>query len=118
MGTSFGAYAMPTYTPPPPVVSRKKTWRKTILLVSVKNSVKGKEKSGAVSYDVITQVVVNLSPPTCNVGEVSQMVAKQVDFKVVLLDLKLCWTTTVPVENLFGSLQGKFSQQTSNCIER
>ena len=88
---SFGAYAMPTYTPPPPhppVVSRKKTWRKTIVLVSVKKSVKGKEKSGAVYYDIITQVVVNLSPATCNVREVSQLVAKQVDFEVVLLDSK------------------------------
>ena len=70
-----------------PVVSRKKTWRKTIVLVSVKKSVKGKEKSGAVCYD-ITQVVVHLSPATCNVKEVSQLIAKQVDFDVVLLDSK------------------------------
>ena len=39
----------------------KKTWRKTIVLISVKKSVKGKEKSGAVRYDVITQVVVLFS---------------------------------------------------------
>ena len=84
---SFGVYAIPTYTAPqphPPVASRKKTWRKTIVLVSVKKSVKGKEKSGAVCYDVITQVVVLLSPAICNVKEVSQFVAKQVDFEVLL----------------------------------
>ena len=44
-------------------------------------SVKGKEKSGAFCYDVITQVVVNLSLATCNVRVVSQLVAKQVDFE-------------------------------------
>ena len=59
------------------------------MLVSVKKSVKGREKSGAVCYDVITQVVVHLSPATCNVKEVSQLVAKQVDFDIVLLDSKI-----------------------------
>lgn len=51
---------------------------------------KGKEKSGAACYDIITQVVVHLSPATCNVKEVSQLIAKQVDFDVVLLDSKGC----------------------------
>ena len=31
-------------------------------------------------------MIVNLSPATCNVREVSKLVAKQVDFEVVLLD--------------------------------
>ena len=35
-------------------------------------------------------MVVNLSPATCNVREVSQLVGKQVDFEVVLLDSKGC----------------------------
>ena len=55
-----------------PVVTRKKTWRKTIVLVSVRKSAKGKLKCGTVNYDVITQVVVHLTPATCNVKEVSQ----------------------------------------------
>ena len=49
-------------------------------------SPKGK---GPVKY-VITQVVVNLSPATCTVKEVSQLVAKQVHFDVTLLDSKVC----------------------------
>ena len=61
--------------------SSPKNWRK-IVSVSVKKSTKGK---GKVSYDVITQVVVNLSPVTCSVKDVSQLVAKQVDFFYVTL---------------------------------
>ena len=86
--TSFGSYSLPTYIPPQlaqPTAPQKKTWRKTIVLVFVKKSTKGK---GQIKYDVITQVVVNLSPATCSVKEVFQLVAKQIDFDVALLDSK------------------------------
>lgn len=59
--------------------------RSPVVLVSVKKSTKGK---GQIKYDVITQVVVNLSSATCSVNGVSQLVAKQVDFDVILLDSK------------------------------
>ena len=76
--------------------------------MSVKKSTKGK---GKVSYDVITQVVVNLSPVTCSVKDVSQLVAKQVNFFYVTLMDSKGYPLLAPVVNLSGNQPASFDLQ-------
>ena len=68
----------------------KKTWRKTIILVSLtkREGVRACKGKSRVDYEVVTQVVVNLGPSACSVSSVTDLVRKQVDFDVILLDSK------------------------------
>ena len=121
-GASFGAYAIPTYTAPQPhspVASWKKTWRKTIVLVSVRKSVKVKEKSGTVCYDVITQVVVLLSQLFVMSRKCPSLLLRRWILTLFCLIQRviLCWTMRVQVESPSGSLQEKSLQQIGNCIQ-
>ena len=77
-------------------------------------STKGK---GPVKYDIIIQVVVNLSPVTCTVKKVSQLVAKQVDFDVILLESKgFLLLMKASLVNLSGNQLGKVWLQTKSSI--
>ena len=92
--SAFGAYTGPTYSQPVltpiPASRSKKTWRKTIILVSLtrKEGVRASKGNARVDYEVVTQVVVNLSSSACTVSAVTDLVRKQVDFDVILLDSK------------------------------
>jgi len=79
--SAFGAYTGLTYSQSPIPASRsKKTWRKTIILVSLtrKEGVQVSKGSARVDYEVVTQVVVNLRPSACTVSAVTDLVRKQV----------------------------------------
>ena len=91
--SAFGAYTGPTCSQPtmsvPISTSRsKKTWRKTIILVSLtkREGVRACKGKSRVDHEVVTQVVVNLGPSACSVSSVTDLVRKQVDFNVILLD--------------------------------
>ena len=94
----FGAY-MPTphhthgMTAPHPPLKRKKVWSKTVILVSLKKKegVKGGTTKGnsRVQYEIVTQVTVTLdSSSPCSVPRVAELVAKQTNIDVILLDSK------------------------------
>lgn len=78
--SAFGAYTGLTYSQSPIPASRSKTWHKTIILVSLtrKEGVRVSKGSARVDYEVVTQVVVNLSPSACTVSAVTDLVRKQV----------------------------------------
>ena len=69
----------------------KKAIRKAISLVSLTSvdaSRPSTSKSSKMEYGVITQVFLCLTPDQCNVRSVSDLMAEQVGFPVILLDSK------------------------------
>ena len=68
-----------------PASRSKKTWCKTIVLVSLtrKEGVRASKGDAQVDYEV-----VDLSPSACTVSAVTDLVRKQVEFDVLLLDSK------------------------------
>ena len=94
----FGSYAFPTYSTsrfaqaPHPPAKKKKGFGKTIIVVSLKR------KSGSVAskgnthpkleYEIVTQVTVLLDSSTSNVRKVTELVVRQFDQSVILLDSK------------------------------
>jgi len=73
------------------VAARKKTFRKTIVLVSLTCTSGDKpssSKSPGIAYTVVTQIVVTLESQSCSPGIVADLVRQQVGYDVILLDSK------------------------------
>ena len=82
----------PLVTPEHLPMKRKKGWRKTVVVVSLKkrdgkgSSTKGNSK---VEYEIVTQITVSLdSSSPCTVRKVTDLVSKQIRMDVILLDSK------------------------------
>lgn len=99
----FGGYTGPSHQPKTPSISRfttcssnpvaarKKTFRKTIVLVSLTCTSGDKpssSKSPGIAYTVVTQIVVTLESQSCSPGIVADLVRQQVGYDVILLDSK------------------------------
>ena len=92
----YGAYTAPVYPPskhPQPFMhaSKSKPLRRSISLVSLSEVDPTKpcsSKAGKFEYTIVTQLYVCLAPDQCNVSCVTDLVAKQVGFSVILLDSK------------------------------
>ena len=68
---------------------RKKEWSKTIIIVSSKKKC-GKASKGntKVEYEIVTQISVLLNELSSSVSQVSELVKRQIDLDVILLDSK------------------------------
>jgi urease accessory protein UreE len=86
-GTDHTSYACPDLIPPHPSRTKSTKFKKTIMIVSLSNKEKGRDRQ-RLEYTTVTQVVVSLSPSQCTVQAVGDLVAQQVGFDVVLLDSK------------------------------
>ena len=83
----FGQHALATYNKRRTNTIKK--WSKTVIIVSVKKrSGKLSKGHGKVEYDIVTQVTVLLDATTSTVRRVTELVGKQVEHDVVLLDSK------------------------------
>ena len=101
---------------PIPASRSKKTWCKTIVLVSLtrKEGVRANKGNAWVDYEV-----VNLSPSACTVSAVTDLERKQVEFDVLLLDSK-CYQllgNKILQERNFGSPHRKCWLHPVNCIK-
>ena len=113
-------YTGPTYSQsiltPIPASLSKKTWCKTIVLVSLtrKEGVRASKGNAQVDYEV-----VDLSPSACTVSAVTDLVRKQVEFDVLLLDSKCYQLQEMKIlqERDFGSPHGKCWLHPVNCIK-
>ena len=102
--TPFGSYTAPVFGTPHSSAAKapqqiyshrnrltKKSFRKAVSLVSLTGMDPMKpstSKSSRLEYSIITQVYLCLTADQCNVTSVSDVVAEQVGFPVVLLDSK------------------------------
>ena len=92
----FGIYTSPTCSIAGPSHVKKKTWNKSIMIISVrrregkKDAWKGNTK---VDYEVVTQTHVTLDASSCTVRRVAELLKRQLDMEVVLLDSK-CYPLT------------------------
>ena len=95
----FGAYTVSPYSGASrqnalvhPPMKKKKTWSKSVEVVSLKKREGvGASKMGnsKVEYETVTQVTVSFSSQSsCSVRKVTEMVSTQVGVKVILLDSK------------------------------
>ena len=135
----FGAYPFPTYPRPPktmlaqpphPPMKRKKGWSKTIIIVSLKKkSSKGAASRGnmRVEYEIVTQVSVFLDPSSSTVRKVAELVKRQIDVDVILLDSKcypllendstsgeLYWRST---RKVLAANRSIYSKLTGDCTD-
>ena len=71
-------------------MKRKKEWSKTIIIVTLKKKVgKGVYKGNTkVEYEIVMQLSMLLDPSSSNVRQVTELVNKQVELDVILLDSK------------------------------
>jgi hypothetical protein len=86
-GTDHTSYACPDLIPPHLPRTKSTKFKKMIMIVSLSNKEKGRDRQ-RLEYTTVTQVVVSLSPSQCTVQAVGDLVAQQVGFDVVLLDSK------------------------------
>ena len=92
VSSPFGVYTSPTAGPlAGPSHMKKKAWSKSIMIISVrrregkKDGWKGNAK---VDYEVVTQTHVTLDASSCTVRRVTELLRRQLDMEVVLLDSK------------------------------
>ena len=96
VSSPFGVYTSPTCLIAGPSHTKKKTWSKSIMIISVrrregiKDGWKGNTK---VNYEVVTQTHVTLDASSCTVRRVAELLKEQLDMEVVLLDSK-CYPLT------------------------
>ena len=99
--TPFGAYTSPVFpAPKQSLIPKSKSLRRVISLVSlsaIDPTKPGSSKASKFDYTIVTQVYVCLTPDQCNVGSVTDLVAKQVGFAVILLDCKCYPLPSSPV---------------------
>ena len=99
--TPFGAYTSPVFpASKQSLIPKSKSLRRAISLVSlsaIDPTKPGSSKASKFDYTIVTQVYVCLTPDQCNVGSVTDLVAKQVGFAVILLDCKCYPLPSSPV---------------------
>ena len=101
VSSPFGVYTSPTCSIAGPSHTKKKTWSKSIMIISVrrregkKDGWKGNTK---VEYEVVTQTHVTLDASSCTVRRVAELLKRQLDMEVVLLDSK-CYNTALTTNN-------------------
>lgn len=89
----FGVYTSPSFSGSTAAAgpSKKKTWTKVIMIITIKK--RGGEKrpwkgNVKVEYEVVTQTHVTLDSSSCTVRRVTELLRKQLNMEVVLLDSK------------------------------
>ena len=95
--SSFGAYAFPTYSSSSPLgpgaphlpAKKKKGFGKTVVVVSLRKKAGTTSKGDTkLEYEIVTQITVLMDSSTCNVRRVTELVERQLDQGVILLDSK------------------------------